>query len=137
MSTLTDILVKYQDKFKNNIKGGGIQNSLESTRDDFVDRIGEVSRHNRRFFWITVVMLLVVFVGSIAGIVYSFPDMNKVKVISAISGMSLAGMIYYMNNLWRQIVGIELAIAMSERLDPASMLKIINSLLAISKKVTK
>jgi hypothetical protein len=132
MNSLNSVLEKYRNIFKNTMVAGG---PVEIEKGNFVSTIEKISQRNRIFLWITVAMLLTVFSATIFGIVYYInSDLKKVKLISGISGLSIAGMIYYMNSLWRQIVGIELALAMADRLGTSSLLAIINSLLAVRKK---
>jgi hypothetical protein len=134
MANIVSILNEYKNKISNNLLAGETGEQLQ--KDDFVEKIRIVSRQNRVFLWINVAMLLVLFCGSIILIVYfvSKGQMTSVTIVSSISGLSIAGMIYYMTNLWRQVVGIELAIVMADKLGDAGLPTIINSLLATFKK---
>jgi len=143
MNNLNSTLARYASRFTNLLLEAGEtaspekltkkEQDLEAAKADFMDRMGAIIKNNKTFFWMTVIMLLVIFVATIAGIIYYIGNLNTVKTISTISGLSLAGMIYYMNSLWRQIVGIEMAIAMADRFDAKAMLSIINSLIVTQK----
>ena len=107
---------------------------LDKIKDDFVSRIKVISRQNRVFLWINVGMVVLVFLASV-WLVYHFIDAPKnISIIFGASGVTIGGMIYYMTYLWRQVVGIELTIAMVDQLDSAELPKIIDSLLSTIKK---
>ena len=125
--SLKEVLLDYQQRFVRNIHADD-EVKLES-KNHFVTELKLVSGRNRIFLWINIGMLLAVFIGSIAFIVYYIDNLKAVAVISGVSGISLAGMIYYMTYLWKQIVAIDLAIAFADRMDPGVLPGIVNSML--------
>ena len=94
--------------------------------------MAEIKNKRWLFLWIIVGMTLVIFMLTITGIIYFVlkDKMEWMKTISTISGLSLAGMIYFMVNLWRQVTGMEMAIQLAYSLDKKDLLDIINSLLS-------
>ncbi|MDN3583962.1 hypothetical protein [Mucilaginibacter flavus] len=126
MNELKKVLLKLKNEFDTRQVAG--DEPLPMTA--FKAPLQAVSERNRVFLWINVSMLLVVFGLSIF-LVYHFLD--NAKALAAVfggMGISLTGLISYMTYLWRQIVAIDLAIAMADRLQPEMILSIINSLLS-------
>jgi hypothetical protein len=136
MPSLKQTLEQFQKQIRTGLRGGdlSIDAAKPVSKQEFIDRIKVISGHNRIFLWINVFMLLVVFLGSVYLVYHFINDLNKLTIIFSITGISIAGMIYYMTYLWRQIVGIDLAIAMAERLDDSALPALINGLLASYKK---
>ena len=132
MKSLKEILLDYRQRFVQNVQAS--DEAKTESKEEFVTVLKLVSGRNRVFLWINIGMLLAVFVGSIAFIIYYIDDLKAVAIISSISGISLAGMIYYMTSLWKQIVGIELAIAMADRMGPGMLPALVNSLLSTVSK---
>ena len=113
---------------------GVVASNLAEMKDDFVSKIKFISRQNRVFLWINVGMVLFVFLASV-WLVYHFIDNPKnLSIIFGASGVTIGGMVYYMTYLWRQVVGIEMTIALVDHLKPADLPKIIESLLSTIKK---
>ena len=136
MENFKQTLIRLKNKYSNALKASDEPVTLD-LQNEFKERLSLVSGRNRIFLWINVVMLLVVFLGSVF-LVYHFivtDDLKKLALIFSISGVSISGMIYYMTHLWKQIVGIDLAIALANKLDPSALPAIINSLLSLNENV--
>lgn len=135
MNSLKKTLYKYQHIAWNDVVAG--KKSTTNPKQEFINDISGIGKHKKAMLWINISMLLVIFAGSIALIIYYINDLDKVKLVFGIMGVSISGMIAYMTYLWRQVVGIELAIAMADKLKPEAMAAIINSLLSIVSKKNK
>jgi hypothetical protein len=137
MSKLTSFLEMQQKALIIAVDAGSkgvVASNLAEMKDDFVSKIKFISRQNRVFLWINVGMVLFVFLASV-WLVYHFIDNPKnLSIIFGASGVTIGGMVYYMTYLWRQVVGIEMTIALVDHLKPADLPKIIESLLSTIKK---
>lgn len=136
MSKLENILESFKADFAQSVKGGSVEDDIKSDdrKEEFIVKIQTVSRQNRFIVWILVLVLVSLFIGC-AYITYKFINNPKmIQLIFVVTGVSFTSIIYYLNYLWRQIVGIEMALAMSERLDSNALLAIISGLLDTLKK---
>jgi VIT1/CCC1 family predicted Fe2+/Mn2+ transporter len=136
MKTLKQTLLEYQNKIIANVQGGDTVAPAIISKEEFKNALQPIRDRNLVFLWINVIMLLIVFAGSIF-LVYYFIHKDKLQLlvtIFSVSGISIAGLIYYMTYLWRQIVGINITIAMLDRLDGTQIYAIITGLLSTVKK---
>jgi hypothetical protein len=131
MSQLKKILIDYQNGLRNTVTAGGETESAPMAKADFILQLKLISGRNRVFLWINIGMLLVVFLGSILLIYHFINDLDALPKIFGASGLSISGMIFYMTHLWRQIVAIDMTIALADRLDSKTLPAIIKSLLSI------
>jgi multisubunit Na+/H+ antiporter MnhF subunit len=130
MESLKSALDRLKNKYIMNIDGGDEAPPPPLTKSDIKNALEPISERNRIFLWITVGLLLIIFVGSVL-VIYRYIDKpSTLTTIFSITGVSIFGLIVYMTYLWRQIVGINFAIAVADRLDSKDLYSIISGLLS-------
>ncbi len=128
MNPMQSFLEGFRKKVAANLQGDGEYKDL---REDFIKGMEAVRKVRWTLVWIIVSMAILIFLLTIVGIIF-FITKDRVDLmitISTISGLSLAGMIYYLSALWRQVTGAEMAIYLAPSLNDKDLMDIIDSLL--------
>jgi len=99
-----------------------------NAKQDLRRDLEAVKRDNHRYFLICVVMILVLFVASIAVIFTNLGKPGLIKIAMAGFGVSTAGLITMMVNLWRVKSITEILLLLAVNMGPESVQTVINIL---------
>ena len=127
MENLKQILTKYADR-KHLAGGKPDETNLSDTEVSQLQiQLQQLSKKNRGFFWISIIMIIIVFVVSLFVVLKFMSDPQQIKLIFGSTGISVMGLIAYANKLWKDIVRTDITIALVSAMDK----KGINTILLI------
>ncbi|HVU57915.1 MAG TPA: hypothetical protein VHD83_22795 [Puia sp.] len=124
MSQLKDLLLEYHNVSKH-LGPGATQTDVEKLQA----KMEAISKKNAIVFWILVVMVLILFLLSLIMVWINFSDPDKIKIIFAVTGVSLTGLIVYINKFWKEKNYIDLVLIMITTLDQDKINAILNALI--------
>jgi len=127
MSAISNILRNYVDSTK---KLGPEAEKVEMKPErvsQLTVQLDALQKRNRFIFWICVIMILVVFVLSLLVTLKFLEQPETLKLIFGATGVSIMGLIYYMNSLYKSVVSVEMLIALVSQMDSQG----INTVLAV------
>ena len=76
----------------------------ESQIDNLRKDLKSISSNNNIFYLICVAMVVLVFILSLIFIITNIANPEKIKVVFSVTGVSIMGLIVYMNKLWKEKV---------------------------------
>src|SRR5215475_10979385 len=113
MKKLRALLTQYSEAPKLGDAEEGRKLDVEKLRDD-VRHLGD---QNRIYFLICFLLLVLLFVGAAALVVFSLGDPGRVKAILAASGVSFFGITTQMLKLWKEKVASDLTLTLVTNLN--------------------
>lgn len=96
---------------------------------DLQSEINQVRKNNTTYFQFCFALLVVLFLGCGALVIYFLNEPSKAGVIFGITGLSFLGIIAQMLKLWKQKVASDLTLALAGALPPSQLLTALETIL--------
>jgi len=124
MENIKSIISKYADTGK---KLGGEPTNLAV--DKLQTELTDLKGRNRVFFWCCIVMVIILFLLSLFFVLYNLNHPEKIQLLFGATGISILGLIYYMNKLWKDISSSDMLITLITTLDKDAINSVLVALL--------
>jgi hypothetical protein len=124
MENIKSIILRYADTGK---KLGGESTNLAA--DNLQKELMDLKNRNRIFFWCCIVMVIILFMLSLFFVLYNLNQPEKIQLLFGATGISILGLIYYMNKLWKDINSSDLLITLVTTLDKEAINSVLVALL--------
>lgn len=108
---------------------GDLGKRKEPDGDKLKAEIRRISDQNKVYFSICFLLLVLLFIGAAALVVFSLSDPGRVKSILAASGISFFGITTQMLKLWKEKVASDLTLTLISNLNPREIKPTIEILL--------
>lgn len=129
MGKLNLVVKKYADALRHLGEEAKETESSNAKINALTNELKKVSSKNTVFFWISVSMVVIVFILSLVLIMKFLSDPGKVQTIFSISGVSVMGLIIYMTKLWKDKVNTDMLLILISTLDKEMINPILVSLI--------
>ena len=110
MKNFNSIVSKYADTKR--ILGKSDTGLSAIQIDNLMKDLRSISSNNSIFYWICVGMVVIVFLLSLFLIIYNLDKPDNIRIIFSITGVSVMGLIVYMNKLWKEKVNTDILLVL-------------------------
>jgi hypothetical protein len=110
MKNFNRIINKYADtkRILGKADSGLSNEQIENLRKDLLS----ISSKNKIYFLICVGMVVLAFLISLFLIIYYIKKPEKIQIVFSITGLSVMGLIIYMNKLWKDKVNSDMLLVL-------------------------
>jgi multisubunit Na+/H+ antiporter MnhF subunit len=90
----------------------------ENTKQNLANELKEIRLKNGTFFWILVIMTIIVFILSCFFVYRFMNDPSKLKTLFGATGITISGLLFFMQRSWKQKTALDMLLALTSSLDP-------------------
>ena len=112
MKTLINTMQKYADMTRTLGKESSKNGLSEKQVNDLRKDLSNISSRNNKFFLFIISLVALIFLLSLIFVIYNINEPEKIKVTFGATGISIMGLIIFMNKLWKEKVSADILLAL-------------------------